>query len=1486
MSVIIRLQNLPWSANALDVRNFFKGLSIPDGGVHIVGGEMGDAFIAFSTDEDARQAMMMNGGKIKEVQVTLLLSSRAEMQKVIEDARRTTMSFMQLSAQAAPAIPQQAPVIPKVSAPAVSGAQPQPPVISLSGFLAQNLSQQKNQSLYSEIPGLGFLATSGGMFQPNAPAAGLFSALSGQNYSAGSPTNSAFTQLSEQLKKVGEADKTGGLAKVSGSTTNSSSVSKKDSGERSSRRSRSSSRERDRRRSSRDRSRSRSRDRGSRRRGRDRSRSRDRRSRSRSRDRRDRRRRSRSRDRRDDRARDKTRDGDQKSSDKNSKSRGSRFSDRGDSKSTPAEVAKIQSPKATPNVLQPTTFTSPWDAPIQQSLMKLANPDMEKPVQQNAIPSIMSPTQSTSEDGFGDRNDQGLKSVPAVQNPIVSYRMNVMPAVNYGSFQSSKPLSNEQLSKLQQLQSRRDSKIFQGPPNMGGNRQGGHFSDGESNTFAKNNNRGGFDLAPRREVGANRPGDGYSTDGGVNKRNQSMEERSDGHDDVEGQSVKVSNLENATGYGEVRRFFHGQTISSNGIKMINDKNGRRTGVAMIRFLRKDGKRYALSRDGMRLRHSVVKIESITDQEFEEAVDSYRPGYEEVPNNWKEVSPDRKENKREEVIEIRDDEQDVKQGSVVVWSLPSMTTELDLMRIFSDFTVVEVLIIKNYKNPKQLDGYVKFHRVQDAVRACDSTHKHYVRNKRVFVKQCSDIEYDAAKNEYEAPHEPEPVTVDLDDSVQIVNETSKDSKKDEKNDDDDKMDLAEDEEEDNENAQLGGDVNAPIQPIQQKPVENQFGSPPPNMASGMTNNEPPMNRGYPSNQPFAGMQNIVRQEENWEPEQFRQNAPPMNRDPRGMFNQNFNQEYQQEQQLRQQQQPQSMPQLNLGFGGDMNRDPRRRQDGMMNQMQQSGFDQGPPPSMGNNNRFGPQDMGPMGGNNRFDQQQQQQMDNNQGRPFGSNRYDQQMGFNQGPPMGGNRFDQPMGHNQDGPPMGNNRYQQQQQMSNAPGGQFGNNQFNRNNNGRQNANDDKTTFIMITNLEYAMQESNIFEFFDQEGFSPKHVHILRNKNGRSMGECLVEFQSSQEAEETLSKHGQVIGKRRAFIKHLNRNQIMDIMQRINQNGPGLRNQMGGQFGGNNNFNNNNNNFRRGDNFGGNNFGNSNNNFKGNNQNDRDNGGFQKNDDRFNNDNRNFDERNSQGNNNQTYSDDHFYDEDPQEDFESHEDQETHGDQDNYSKDNAEPTEVEKMPEKQSDDVTESDQHNENPEEDHDKVELEPVEHGPDDDDPPLKQPNDEYLHPCEEEEEYHHNEEQGDEEPEDDEHEGSGNQNGLEPQQQEQQQEQQQQPQQEEQQSQHQENEETEHTDQEHHESDNMHDENQPEPIRGNILCLGNLPFRAPNEELVGYFREYNITIEDVKRRYLPDGRPTGDAMVRFQSGMDAQRAMQTHYNRRIGGRQVRMRILED
>ena len=62
-------------------------MKIPDGGVHIVGGEDGDAFIAFASDEDARQAMRMSGKEIHNKAVDLFLSSKVEMSQVIADAR-------------------------------------------------------------------------------------------------------------------------------------------------------------------------------------------------------------------------------------------------------------------------------------------------------------------------------------------------------------------------------------------------------------------------------------------------------------------------------------------------------------------------------------------------------------------------------------------------------------------------------------------------------------------------------------------------------------------------------------------------------------------------------------------------------------------------------------------------------------------------------------------------------------------------------------------------------------------------------------------------------------------------------------------------------------------------------------------------------------------------------------------------------------------------------------------------------------------------------------------------------------------------------------------------------------------------------------------------------------------------------------------------------------------------------------------------------
>lgn len=84
MAVVIRLQGLRISAGSEDIRKFFTGLKIPDGGVHIIGGERGEAFIIFASDEDARRAMTRSGGCIKGSPVTLLLSSKAEMQTMLE----------------------------------------------------------------------------------------------------------------------------------------------------------------------------------------------------------------------------------------------------------------------------------------------------------------------------------------------------------------------------------------------------------------------------------------------------------------------------------------------------------------------------------------------------------------------------------------------------------------------------------------------------------------------------------------------------------------------------------------------------------------------------------------------------------------------------------------------------------------------------------------------------------------------------------------------------------------------------------------------------------------------------------------------------------------------------------------------------------------------------------------------------------------------------------------------------------------------------------------------------------------------------------------------------------------------------------------------------------------------------------------------------------------------------------------------------------
>lgn len=103
--------------------------------------------------------MRLDGGKLKEIQVRLFLSSRAEMQEVIETARQTTMSLMQMQRPATIAAP-------TIAAPSVLTPQ-SPPQVSLAaaiqkkipptlptqlpGLITQQMYQQQIQNLHQQV---------------------------------------------------------------------------------------------------------------------------------------------------------------------------------------------------------------------------------------------------------------------------------------------------------------------------------------------------------------------------------------------------------------------------------------------------------------------------------------------------------------------------------------------------------------------------------------------------------------------------------------------------------------------------------------------------------------------------------------------------------------------------------------------------------------------------------------------------------------------------------------------------------------------------------------------------------------------------------------------------------------------------------------------------------------------------------------------------------------------------------------------------------------------------------------------------------------------------------------------------------------------------------------------------------------------------------------------------------------------------------------
>ncbi|XP_066536710.1 RNA binding motif protein 12Ba [Hoplias malabaricus] len=84
MVTVRRLLGLNAAAGSEDIRAFFHDLHIPEGGVHIIGGRRGEAFIIFTTERDGQLAMERSGELLRGSSITLHVSSLAELKYKLE----------------------------------------------------------------------------------------------------------------------------------------------------------------------------------------------------------------------------------------------------------------------------------------------------------------------------------------------------------------------------------------------------------------------------------------------------------------------------------------------------------------------------------------------------------------------------------------------------------------------------------------------------------------------------------------------------------------------------------------------------------------------------------------------------------------------------------------------------------------------------------------------------------------------------------------------------------------------------------------------------------------------------------------------------------------------------------------------------------------------------------------------------------------------------------------------------------------------------------------------------------------------------------------------------------------------------------------------------------------------------------------------------------------------------------------------------------
>lgn len=645
-----------------------------------------------STDDDARKAMRQDGGKLKEIQVRLFLSSRAEMQEVIETARQTTMSLMQMQRQTQVA----APIVQPPSLTPQSPPQALPP----TNF------QAKIQPTISAIPAIPAIPA---MPTIPTPLPGLI-------------THQMYQQQIQQQQQQHHSLLPPQQQKLAAQKPTENGYGSYDDRSEDSRRHR----RRHRSDSSRSRSRSRSSSPRSRSRGSRRHYSRSERSTSRERER--------------DRRRRVTR------TDKSDSNRNG--SDKRPSNDVPPNQSFV------PNVMAPNTTqmyqpNMPFSANIPPFMLNKNPPlaGMNNPIDSNVMNNLLQQQQ------------------PQQPEQMSAFSTNDVRTMNMNMSMQNNPLAfQQQLYNQQQTNNMPAFNTF-----AQGNAQQPFAAPTIPGQMNMNNSIGGGGGG----VGANA---GMVQAGNFNPMNITT-------------CVRVRNLCNLTNYSAIRKFFAGILIPNDGIKMINDVDGNRTGQAYIKFARPQSVALAMSRSGQKLGRNAIQIQDLDEKAYEAAVDSFRPPRR-TNNSYRDRergdrdrdrdrerdrdhdrgrygrnnrdyssnddddddddrnSSNRSDNERDNDVMCISDSNDSKEmlpfTTVLIEDLPPFTKEQDIMKMFSSYPLVQIVMAKR---SKVFSSYVKFHSADDAKAAVKDTSCHKISFKTVYVSACSEGEYEAARKEF-------------------------------------------------------------------------------------------------------------------------------------------------------------------------------------------------------------------------------------------------------------------------------------------------------------------------------------------------------------------------------------------------------------------------------------------------------------------------------------------------------------------------------------------------------------------------------------------------------------------------------------------------------------------------------------------------------------------------------------------------------------------